>query len=55
VEFLSLVLILASAILVLRAPQRERLAFRLLLTSAVLMVFLFSLATRTSLLPGVNR
>jgi hypothetical protein len=54
VEFLSLVLILASAILVLRYPHRERLAFRLLLVSAALMVFLFSLATRTSLLPGVN-
>ena len=54
-EFLSLVLILSSAILVLRAPWRERLAFRLLVASTVLMVFLFSLATRTSLLPGVNR
>lgn len=53
-EFLSLALIFASAFLVLHRPARERLAFRLLLVSAVLMVFLFSVATRTSLLPGLN-
>lgn len=53
-EFLNLVLILAAALLVLRRPDRERLAFRLLVVSSILMVFLFSLATRTGLLPGVN-
>ena len=53
-EFLNLVLIFTAAFLVLRQPERERLAFRLLVVSTLLMVFLFSLATRTGLLPGVN-
>ena len=53
-EFLNFVLIFATAWLVLRKPHRERLAFRLLIVSVVLMVFLFSMATRTGLLPGVN-
>jgi hypothetical protein len=54
VEFLNLVLIFITAALVLRKPERERLAFTLLVTSVVLMVFLFSVGTRTGLLPGVN-
>jgi hypothetical protein len=54
VEFLNLVLIFAIAFLVLRKPSRERLAFRLLVVSTILMVLLFSMATRTGLLPGVN-
>jgi hypothetical protein len=54
VEFLNLVLIFVTAFLVLRRPGRERLAFRLLVVSTILMVFLFSMATRTGLLPGVN-
>ena len=53
-EFLNLVLIFAIAFLVLRKPSRERLAFRLLVVSTILMVLLFSMATRTGLLPGVN-
>ena len=53
-EFLNLVVILVTAFLVLRRPQHEKLAFRLLVFSVVLMVFLFSMATRTSLLPAVN-
>jgi hypothetical protein len=53
-EFLNLLLIFTTAVLVLRKPERERLAFRLLVLSALLMVFLFSVATRTGLLPGVN-
>lgn len=53
-EFLNLILIFTAAFLVLRKPERERLAFRLLIVSALLMVFLFSVATRTGLLPGVN-
>jgi hypothetical protein len=40
--------------LVFRKPEKERLAFRLLVVSVLLMVALFSIATRTSLLPGVN-
>jgi hypothetical protein len=54
VEFLNLVIMFVAAVLVLRRPERERLAFALLATSVVLMVILLSIATRTSLLPGVN-
>jgi len=54
VEFLNLVVIFATAYLVLRKPEKERTAFRLLVFSVLLMVFLFSMATRTGLLPGVN-
>lgn len=53
-EFLNLVLIFAAALLVLRKPERERLAFRLLVVSTVLMVLLFAIATRSGLLPGLN-
>lgn len=53
-EFLNLLIILVIGILVLRRPDKERLAFRLLIVSIILMVFLFAVATRTSLLPGVN-
>jgi lipopolysaccharide export LptBFGC system permease protein LptF len=54
VEFLNLVLILIAALFVLRKPERERAAFRLLVVSTVLMIFLFTLATRSGLLPGLN-
>jgi hypothetical protein len=54
VEFLNLTIIFVTALLVLCVPKRERLAFRLLVTSVVLMVALFLLATRSSWLPGVN-
>jgi hypothetical protein len=54
VEYLNLVLIFITAYLVFRRPERERLAFRILIVSVLLMVFLFSMATRTALLPGVN-
>ena len=53
-EFLVFVLMFAAAWLVFRKPQKERLAFGLLVVCALLMVALFSFATRTSLLPGVN-
>ncbi len=53
-EFLNFVLMFVAAWLVFRRPDRERLAFSLLVVSVVLMVVLFSIATRTSLLPGVN-
>lgn len=53
-EFLNLVLIFVTAFLVFRKPEKERLAFRILVVSVLLMVFLFSMATRTALLPGVN-
>ncbi len=53
-EFLNFVLMLAAAWLVFRRPDKERLAFRILVVSVLLMVVLFSIATRTSLLPAVN-
>jgi len=54
VEFLNLVVIFVAACLVLRKPQKERLAFGLLVFSVLFMMFLFTVATRTGLLPGVN-
>jgi len=53
-EFLNFVLIFIIAFLLLRKPDKERLAFRLLVVSVLLMVALFLLATRTAILPGVN-
>jgi lipopolysaccharide export LptBFGC system permease protein LptF len=53
-EFLNFVLMFTAAYLLLRKPEKERLAFRLVVVCVVLMVLLFSIATRTSLLPGVN-
>ncbi len=53
-EFLNFLLILWVAWLVWRRPEKERLAFRILLLSAVLMAFLFLVGTRTSVLPGLN-
>ena len=53
-EFLNFVLIFTAAYLVFRKPHRERLAFRLLVVSVLLMVDLFALATRSGWLPGVN-
>lgn len=53
-EFLNFVLILIAGYLVFQKPEKERLAFRLLVLSVLLMVGLFSMATRTGLLPGVN-
>jgi hypothetical protein len=53
-EFLNFVLLFITAFLLLRKPDKERLAFRLLVVSVVLMIALFCIATRTGLLPGVN-
>ncbi len=53
-EFLNLVIVFATALLLWRKPGKERLAFRLLVVSIVLMIFLFELGTRTSILPGLN-
>jgi hypothetical protein len=53
-EFLNFVLLFITAFLLLRKPEKERLAFRLLVVSVVLMIVLFCIATRTGLLPGVN-
>ena len=54
VELLNFLLIFACGYLLLRHPERERLAFGLAITSALLMTFLFLVGTRTSLLPGLN-
>ncbi len=53
-EFLNFVLIFVTAWLLLARPEKERLAFRLVLASVVLMVAVFCLATRSSVLPAVN-
>lgn len=53
-EFLNLLIIFLTAFLVFRRPEREHLARGLLVVSVVLMVLLFMLGTRTSLLPGLN-
>jgi hypothetical protein len=54
VEFLNFVLMFVAAFLLLRKPEKERLAFRVLVVSVLLMVVLFLIATRTAMLPGVN-
>jgi len=54
VEFLNLLLIFISACLVFKRPEKERLAFGLLVASVLLPIVLFSVATRTALLPGMN-
>jgi len=53
-EFLNFVLILATAVLVLRKPDEEKIAFALLVTSVLLMAFLFLVGTRGSILPPLN-
>jgi hypothetical protein len=53
-EFLNYLLIVGAAWLLWRRPERERLAFGLLVTSCVLMVLLFFVGTRGSIIPGVN-
>jgi hypothetical protein len=54
VEFLNFLLIFAAGWLVLRRPERERLAFGLLVTSSLLMAALFLIGARGSILPGLN-
>ncbi len=53
-EFLNLLIILAAGWLVWRRPERERLAFGLLVASCLLMALLFLAGTHTSIVPGVN-
>ncbi len=53
-EFLNFLLIFAAGWIVLRRPEREQLAFRLLVSSVVIAVLLFLVGTRTSLLPPFN-
>lgn len=53
-ELLNFLIILWAAWLVWRRPERERLAFGLMVASFVLMALLFLVGTRGSLVPGVN-
>jgi uncharacterized membrane protein len=53
-EFLNFLLIMGAGWLVWRRPERERLAFGLLVVSCVLMALLFLVGTHGSLVPGVN-
>lgn len=53
-EFLNFLFILGAAWLVWRRPEKEKLAFRLLVASCVLMALLFLVGTHGSLVPGVN-
>ncbi len=53
-EFLNWIIIFITAFLVFRRPERELLAFGLLVVSILLMVYMFSVGTHTSLLPGLN-
>lgn len=53
-EFFNFLLILWAAWLVWRRPERERLAFGLLVASCVIMALLFLIGTHTSFVPGVN-
>jgi hypothetical protein len=54
VEFLNFVLMAIAAWLVWRRPQREKLAFGLLVACSLLMVACFLVASRGSVLPGIN-
>lgn len=53
-EFLNLCLMFVTAWLIWKRPHKETIARRLLLVSVVLMVLLFMVGTKTSLLPGLN-
>ncbi len=53
-EFLNFLFILTAGWLLWRRPERDRLAFGLLVTSCLLMALLFLVGTHTSLVPGVN-
>jgi heme A synthase len=53
-EFLTFLLVLWAGFLVWRRPERERLAFRLLVVSSLLMTLLFLVGTHGSFVPGVN-
>jgi hypothetical protein len=54
VEMLNFVLIFLSGYLVWRRPEREGLAFGLLVASVLLTLTLFLIGTRTSILPPFN-
>jgi uncharacterized membrane protein YozB (DUF420 family) len=53
-EFANLALVLVTAWLVWKKPDKEKTAFVLLAASALLTAFLFFVGTRASILPPVN-
>ncbi len=53
-EFLNFLIILVTAWLLWRRPEKERLAFALLIVSCLIMAVLFLIGTHTSLIPGLN-
>lgn len=53
-EFLNFVLMFVAAYVVWKRPAHERLAWRVLVTCTVLMVACFLIASRGSVLPGLN-
>jgi uncharacterized membrane protein len=53
-ELLNFLIMLWAGWLVWRRPEREHLAFALVVASFVLMALLFLVGTRGSLVPGVN-
>jgi hypothetical protein len=53
-EFLNFLVILWAGWLVWRRPEKERLAFGLLVASCVLMALLFLVGSHTALVPRVN-
>ena len=53
-ELLNFLIILGAAWIIWRRPERERLAFTLLVVSCLLMALLFLIGTHTSVVPGVN-
>ncbi|MDH3292482.1 MAG: hypothetical protein OEO20_11165 [Gemmatimonadota bacterium] len=53
-EFLNFLIILVAAWLLWRRPDKERLAFGLLIVSCIIMAVLFLIGTHTSLVPGLN-
>lgn len=53
-EFFNFALIFTTGFIVLRRPEKEALAFRLLLLCAALTAFLFFVGSRGSVLPPFN-
>ncbi len=53
-EFLNFFIIVCAAWLLWRRPERERLAFTLLVIGCFLMALCFFIGSHGSLVPGVN-
>ena len=53
-EFLNFALILVTGYLVMKKPEREKMAFSLLVVIFLLLIALFFIGSRGSVLPPVN-